>query len=71
MNKLKNIIKNLSGNELGIGLEENLTSLIEKNDKIIECNLLNSYTKGKFKKNFFNKTIRIKKIRKIYLSQKI
>ena len=51
MNKLKNIIKNLSGNVLGIGLEENLTSLIEKNDKIIECNLLNSYNKGKFKKS--------------------
>ena len=71
MNKLKNIIKNLSGNVLGIGLEENLASLIEKNDKIIECNLLNSYNKGKFKKNFFNKTIRIKRIRKIFKKKRV
>ena len=57
MNKLKTVIKKLNGNVLGIGLSEDLTALIEKNDNITECNLLNSYTKGKFKKSFFNKTI--------------
>ena len=71
MNKLKNIIKNLSGNVLGIGLDEDFTNLIEKNDKIIECNLLNSYTKGKFKKSFFKKTIRIKKIRKVFKKKRV
>ena len=48
MNKLKTVIKKLNGNVLGIGLSEDLTALIEKNDNITECNLLNSYTKGKF-----------------------
>ena len=65
MNKLKTIVKKLSGNVLGIGLSEDLTTLIENNNNIIECNLLNSYVKGKFKKSFFKKTIRIKKIRKV------
>ena len=71
MNKLKNIIKNLEGNVLGIGLNENLISAIEKNNRIIECNLLNSCAKGKFKKSFFNKTIKIKKIRKIFKKKKV
>ena len=42
MNKLKTIVKKLSGNVLGIGLSEDLTTLIENNNNIIECNLLNS-----------------------------
>mgnify|MGYP006070215295 CR=1 FL=1 len=71
MNKLKKIIKNLEGNVLGIGLNENLISAIEKNNRIIECNLLNSCAKGKFKKSFFNKTIKIKKIRKIFKKKKV
>ena len=71
MNKLKTVIKKLNGNVLGIGLSEDLTALIEKNDNITECNLLNSYTKGKFKKSLFNKTIKIKKIRKVFKKKKI
>lgn len=71
MNKLKTIIKKLSGNVLGIGLNEDLTTLIEKNNNIIECNLLNSCVKGKFKKSFFKKTIRIKKIRKVFKKKNI
>lgn len=71
MNKLKTIVKKLSGNVLGIGLSEDLTTLIENNNNIIECNLLNSYVKGKFKKSFFKKTIRIKKIRKVFKKKKI
>ena len=71
MNKLKTIVKKLSGNVLGIGLSEDLTTLIENNNNIIECNLLNSYVKGKFKKSFFKKTIKIKKIRKVFKKKKI
>ena len=71
MIKLKKIIKDLNGNVLGIGLDEKLTNLIEKNDKIIECNLLNSYIKGKFKRSFFKKTIKIKKLRKVFKKKKV
>lgn len=71
MVKIKKIIKTLSGNVLGIGLDEELTDLIEKNDAITECNLLNSHTKGKFKKTFFKKTIKIKKIRKIFKKKRV
>ncbi len=71
MNKLKDIIKKMEGNVLGIGLDETLTYLIEKNEKIVECNLLNSCVKGKFKKSLFKKTIKIKKIRKIFKKKKV
>lgn len=71
MKELLEIIKNLDGKVLGIGLDEKLTKAIEDNDKIIECNLLNSYTKGKNKFSLFNKTIKIKKIRKVFKKKKI
>jgi len=62
--ELEKIIKNLKGNLIGIGIkEENLIKLIEKNDNIFECNLLdcidiNNEEKGK------NKKVKIKKLRK-------
>ena len=65
MNKLKNIIKKLNGNVLGIGLNEELINLIEINNCITECNLLNPLIKGSLKKSLFNKTIKIKKIKLI------
>ena len=68
---MKKIIKNLDGKVLGIGLNEELVKQIEKNDKIVECNLLNSYSKGKNKFSLFNKTIKIKKIRKVFKKKKI
>lgn len=71
MKELKKIIKNLDGNVLGIGLSEDLIEEIENNDKIINCNLLNPYIKGKKKFSLFNKTIKIKKIRKIFKKKKI
>lgn len=71
MKELKKIIKNLDGNVLGIGLSEDLIKEIENNDKIINCNLLNPYIKGKKKFSLFNKTIKIKKIRKIFKKKKI
>lgn len=71
MKELKKIIKNLDDNVLGIGLSEDLIKEIENNDKIINCNLLNPYIKGKKKFSLFNKTIKIKKIRKIFKKKKI
>ena len=71
MKELKKIIKGLSGTILGIGLNEELVKEIENNDNILECNLLNSYIKGKKKFSLFNKTIKIKKIRKIFKKKKI
>ena len=71
MKELKKIIKNLDGNVLGIGLTEDLIKEIEDNDKIVNCNLLNSYIKGKKKFSLFNKTIKIKKIRKVFKKKKI
>ncbi len=71
MKELIKIIRNLDGRVLGIGLDENLIKEIEINDKITECDLLNSHSKGKSKFSLFNKTIRIKKIRKIFKKKKI
>lgn len=71
MKELKKIIKNLDGNVLGIGLSEDLIKEIENNDKIINCNLLNPYIKVKKKFSLFNKTIKIKKIRKVFKKKKI
>lgn len=72
MNKeINNIIKALSGNVLGIGLSEEASKQIEKNEKIIECNLLNSYSKKKFTGIKKGKTIKIKKIRKVFKKKKV
>lgn len=65
-NYLKKLVKNMGGSLIGIGiLNEEIIELIDKNDKIIECNLLDCYSKdndeiGKIKK------ISIKKLRKIF-----
>ena len=71
MKELIKVIKNLDGKVLGIGLNETLTKEIEENDKIIECNLLNSYVKGKNKFSLFSKTINIKKIRRKFKKKNI
>lgn len=71
MKEIVKIIKNLDGKVLGIGLDETLTKEIENNNKIIECNLLNSNVKGKNKFSLFNKTIKIKKIRNVFKKKKI
>lgn len=63
-NYLNNVIKNLDGSLIGIGIEEEKTiNLIDKNKKITICNLLDcfnpdSYESGKLKK------IRVRKLRK-------
>lgn len=65
---LKSYVKNINGNLLGIGIKDDkILELIEKNDNIKICDLLNSNNihneDGKGKKM---KTISIKKIRKIF-----
>lgn len=71
MNKeLENIIKNLSGSLIGIGIkEENLINKIEKNNKILECNLLDCFEKEEKIKGR-NKKVKIKKIRKKFGKRK-
>lgn len=69
MNKeLEQIIKKLKGNLIGIGIkEEKILKLIEKNDNILECNLLDCFepdTKGK------GKNKKIKKLRKKFKKRK-
>ena len=71
MKEIIKITRSLDGNVLGIGLDEEMIKEIELNDKIIECDLLNSHTKGKKKFSLFNKTINIKKIRKIFKKKKV
>ena len=71
MNKeLKSIINKLNGNVLGIGLDDDLISVIEKNEKITECNLLDSIVKSRFGKGH-GKSIRIKKIRTTFKRKKV
>lgn len=72
--EIKNLICQLSGTLIGIGLEEKeLISAIQKNDNIIDCKLLNSIEfeqneKVKFKKR--KKYVAIRKIRKKFKKKK-
>lgn len=71
--KIYDIAKCVSGNVLGIGLEEEIVEILEQNDRIIDCKLLNvkvkaAKTKGKKEKT---KKIRIKKLRKIFKKKKV
>lgn len=71
--ELKNIINNLEGNLLGIGVEDDkIITLISNNDKITEVDLL-SKTSGKKLKGFGSKTkkINIKKLKKRYKKKSI
>jgi len=70
--KIYEITKYLTGNVLGIGVDEKISEILEKNDKVTNCNLLNSKVKlkevGKSKKG---KKISIKKIRKIFKKKNV
>lgn len=72
--KIYDIAKCVSGNVLGIGVDENISEILEQNELVLNCNLLDSYTKetntntNKKKKL---KKIRIKKIRKIFKKKKV
>lgn len=73
MNKeLEQIIKKLKGNLIGIGIkEEKILKLIEKNDNILECNLLDCFepdTKGNGKnKKIINLRKKFKKRKTNYI----
>ena len=43
--KIYEIAKCLSGNVLGIGVDEKITEILNNNNRIKNCNLLNSYSK--------------------------
>lgn len=71
---MNDVIKKLSGKIIGIGLSLEMTKLIDENDKILECDLLDTYDKKaeKNKKNFFNgKSLNIKKLRKYFKKKKV
>jgi len=73
MNKeLKNIIKSFEGNVLGFNLSDTLIKELEKNNKIIDCNILSSNSNGTKRKFFdFSRSIKIKKLRKVFKKKKI
>ena len=72
--KIYDISKVVSGNVLGIGVDEKISEILEQNDRVLNCNLLNSYTKEtnqKQTKKQRPKRIRIKKIRKVFKKKKV
>lgn len=72
--KIYDITRVTSGNVLGIGVDEKISEILEKNNRVTNCNLLNSYTKdtGKSKeKKQRLKKIRIKKLRKVFKKKKV
>ena len=64
---MNNELKKISGSVLGIGLSNKEQQIIDKNDKVIECYLLNSNsTTSLGNSKEYTKVIDIKKIRKIF-----
>ena len=69
---LKKYLKKINGKIIGIGIKEiNLIDIIEKNDAIVECDLLNSISKNDGSDNGKSKKISIKKIKKLYRKKSI
>ena len=73
MNKeLIKIISDIEGFVLAIGIDDKMANAVDKNDKIVKCDILNYFSKkeekGKAKKQ---KTINIRNIRKIYKKKKV
>ena len=72
--KIYDIAKCVSGNVLGIGVDEKISKILEQNDRVLNCNLLNSYSNTTNKKETKKqriKKIRIKKIRKTFKKKKV
>ena len=59
-------LKKISGSVLGIGLDEGMQNILDKNKNVVECFLLNSNSTGNSKTKGRTKTINIKKIRKTF-----
>lgn len=75
MKKIYEITKCLSGNVLGIGVDNIITKNLELNDRVLECNLLDSESiisgsKGKNKQKRLKK-IKITKLRKKFKKKKV
>lgn len=71
-NDLKKYLKKISGKIIGIGIDDiNLVDIIEKNNLVLECDLLNSISKNKGNSNGKAKRIQIKKIKKLYYKKTI
>ena len=72
--KIYDISKVVSGNVLGIGVDETISEILNQNERVTTCNLLNeivrhsSKTEGKKKRL---KRIRIKKLRKVFKKKKV
>lgn len=72
--KIYDITKCTSGNVLGIGVDEKISEILEQNNLVTNCNLLNSYSKETNKKQTKKKRlkkIRIKKLRKVFKHKKV
>lgn len=71
--KIYDIAKCVNGNVLGIGLEEDLIRILEQNERILDCKLLNAKVKGTNSKGKKEKAkkIRIKKLRKIFKKKRV
>ena len=72
--KIYDIAKVVSGNVLGIGVDGEISEILDKNERVTECNLLNSYsyrTKEEIKEKKKLKKIRVKKIRKVFKKKKV
>ena len=71
-NELKKIIKTFSNNLLFIGITEDLLEDIDKNNNILNCDILSNDAKENRKGKFFGgKSININKIRKKYKRKSI
>ena len=70
--KIYDITKCLSGNVLGIGVDQKIAEIIQNNDRILNCDLINSkissVNTGKKEKQ---KKISAKKLRKIFKKKKV
>lgn len=72
--KIYDIAKVVSGNVLGIGVDENISGILEQNERVLNCNLLNSFSNTKNTKEENKqrlKKIRIKKLRKVFKKKKV
>jgi len=59
-------LKKISGSVLGIGLSEKEQIILEKNDKVLECYLLNSNSTNNTNSKGRSKVVDIRKIKKIF-----
>lgn len=72
--KIYDIAKVVSGDVLGIGVDETISEILEQNERVLNCNLLNSFSNtqnSKQEKKQRLKKIRIKKIRKVFKKKKV